>query len=108
MMQPRSPQQIQAKGTLRRRKGQQCSNQEVSTQECNITSTGFSQNDQDQADPDAEAEAKRIATGLLEQFEAGGDSQLSALASFERLAFTSKTSSRAAQMVLDSKLISSV
>jgi pumilio RNA-binding family len=42
-----------------------------------------------------------MATSALEQFRAGGSEQWSAVAGFERLAFTSKVTSRAAQIILE-------
>jgi len=47
------------------------------------------------------AQAQELATNLIVQMQAGGDAQRAAVASFERLAFTSKISSLAAQMVLE-------
>jgi len=47
------------------------------------------------------AQARELAANLLVQMQAGGNAQGAAVASFERLAFTSKVSSLAAQMVLE-------
>lgn len=94
MWQAQSKRMPQQNATLRHRRGQR-------TQEPHAVAKDQSKCDEQQTDADSDAEARQMADRLLEQFKAGGTSQSLALASFERMAFTSKTSSRAAQMVLE-------
>jgi len=94
MWQAQSKRMPQQNATLRHRRGQRA-------QESHGAAKDQTNCDEQQTDADSEAEARQMADRLLEQFRAGGTSQSLALASFERMAFTSKTSSRAAQMVLD-------
>jgi len=94
MWQAQSKRMPQQNATLRHRRGQRA-------QESHGAAKDQTNCDEQQTDADSAAEARQMADRLLEQFRAGGTSQSLALASFERMAFTSKTSSRAAQMVLD-------
>jgi len=94
MWQAQSTRMPQQTGTLRHRGGQR-------TQENHEVAKHQSACDEQQTEEASDAEAREMADRLLAQFRAGGTSQSLALASFERMAFTSKTSSRAAQLVLD-------
>merc|ERR1719217_53615 len=73
-------------GTLRRRRGQECH-----TQGHKSHASGA---DEDQ-------EACQISSNLIAQFRAGGQDQRDAIAQFVRFAFTSKVTSKAAQMILE-------
>merc|ERR1719181_2223297 len=87
-------------GKLRRRRGQECSNQVPNSHVGELQM----QNEEQQQNEDVElndAEAREIASRLIARFQAGGKEQEEAVASFERLAFTSKATSRAAQIALE-------
>jgi len=87
--------------TLRRRRGQECSPQEALGNGADSVSLYEQRADQDVDTEASDAQAREIASRLIEQLQAGGDAQQMAIASFERLAFTSKITSRAAQIILE-------
>merc|ERR1719310_178612 len=89
---------VASSGKLRRRRGQESSNQVPNSH------AGELQCEEQQQNEDVEvndAQAREIASRLIARFQAGGKEQEEAVASFERLAFTSKITSRAAQIALE-------
>lgn len=103
---PQVTEQVQEKasvraGTLRHRRGQECS---VSPSQGIVTDLpkfdGHRTEQGLETDTDA-AQVREIASRMVALVQAGGDEKRSAFASFERLAFASNLSCRAAQMVLD-------
>jgi hypothetical protein len=105
VMQARDP-DVQMRPTtsvtsLRRRRRPECPSQNPRSK---ANFSGEFEVDETCSDEEQEAEvrqAQEIANGLLVQMQTGGASLNSALAKFERLAFSSKVTSRAAQMALE-------
>jgi hypothetical protein len=88
-------------GTLRRRRTAHGSNQESCMTGAHDIAEAENHDASADADTDAiDAQAQEIASRLMVQLRAGGSEQQSAVASFERLSFSSKVTSRAAQLVL--------
>lgn len=88
--------------TLRRRRRQECYNQELhSTVDGSCCAEEEEGACSERVRETEDAQAREIAAGLLVQMQAGGDSQKLAVASFERLAFSSQATSRAAQIALE-------
>jgi hypothetical protein len=94
--------QVQKKGagTLRRRRGEECSTNESHKVVADNLSFDAGYANQDVETDVNDAQAREIASRMIEQLQTGGNAQRSAVASFERLAFTSKITSRAAQIIL--------
>jgi len=102
LVQPgRSTSPTERTGTLRRRRGQGCSMHEVPAGFSDLPTAHEQQSQLDGGADALNAQAREVATNLLVQMRAGGNAQWEAVSSFERLAFTSKVSSLAAQMVLE-------
>jgi pumilio RNA-binding family len=81
-----------------RRRGQKCSTHEAQAQvECLQDAVCIGRDGE--TDFDA-AQAREIADNLLDQLRIGGMSKQAAVASFENLAFTNTTTSRAAQIAI--------
>jgi len=88
-------------GKLRHRKGQDCSMHASHGMESDLSNVDRQQTNLDRDTDTMNAQARELATNLLVQMQIGGNAQRAAVASFERLAFTSKISSLAAQMALE-------
>jgi len=86
--------------TLRRRRGEDGATSECHefVEDCLGLGAGCATQDSE-ADVN-DVQAQEIANNLMEQLHAGDFARKSAVASFERLAFTSKITSRAAQIIL--------
>lgn len=78
-------------GTLRRRRGQECHTQGHKSHASGTDNLHITE----------EQEACQISSSLIAQFRAGGQDQRDAIAQFVRFAFTSKVTSKAAQMILE-------
>jgi pumilio RNA-binding family len=78
-------------GTLRHRRGQECRAQGHKSHASGTDNLHITE----------EQEACQISSNLISQFQAGGQDQLDAIANFVSFAFTSKVTSRAAQMILE-------
>jgi len=90
--------------TLRRRRGQECFCQESHATCADLFNFGEPHAEQEHEEAETagnDAQAQEIASHFIDQLQAGGNARRSALAGFERLAFTSKVTSRAAQLILD-------
>jgi hypothetical protein len=96
--QPQAKRASNGVSTLRRRKGAEGASQNS----CGLGADTMTMDD-GQADHDAQsdAQAREIAQQMIQQLRAGDDAQWSAVAAFERLAFSSKVNSRAAQIILE-------
>jgi len=101
MTEPMHKKTTVCRGSLRRRGGPAWSAQDPSAIATDLPNLGEEQIAQELETDNEAAQARETANQLLEQLQNGGDSQQSAVASIERLAFTSKLSSRAAQIVLE-------
>jgi hypothetical protein len=87
-----------------RRRGQKCSTHEAHAQVERLQDAECIGRD-GETDFDA-AQAREIADKLLEQLRVGGTSKQSAVASFEKLAFSNTTTSRAAQIAIKEASVS--
>jgi len=88
-------------GTLRRRRAQQASNPDSCITGAMDVLASDDQDGNGDVDTDVtDVQAQEIASRLIAQLKAGGTEQQSAVASFERPSFSSKVTSRAAQMIL--------
>jgi len=93
---PQIAEQEQTSRTLRPRRGQ-----ELSVQESHRVSTQDSVDLKADEDRNEDAGAAEIASAMIGEFKAEGNSQQLVLAKFARLSFDSKTSSLAAQRILE-------
>lgn len=86
--------------TLCHRKGQDCSTHALYVMTSDLPNLGDQRSNL--ADTDTmNAQARQLANSLLVQMQGEENAHAAAVASFERLAFMSKTSSLAAQMILE-------
>jgi hypothetical protein len=87
--------------TLRRRKGADGSAQESFGLGADMVTIDNGHADEEMDLDQSDRQARDIAEQMIQQLKAGGDAKRSAVAAFERLAFSSKVSSRAAQIILE-------